>query len=517
VKRKIITVSTMRFSSPITATLVASLFSQTTANGISSKLQVHLPHTLSKPGGYEHREALFGIPPYGASLQQSVYYADSELCDDTVDTHGGYPIRSKDSSGKMIPWPAPYILMVDRGGCTFVQKVRNAQRAGAAGVIIADDTCLCTAGDLCTPDPGEECESNEPIMADDGSGADITIPSFLMFKEDADPVKAELKANHNVRIEMAWALPNPDARVEYELWTIPTDKISEPFQKEFKEAAIALGKHAQFTPHMYIYDGIKSGCQSDDGENECYNLCTNSGRYCATDPDNDLDHGISGADVVKESLRRICIWKIHGDADGIGVEWWDYINEFMFRCDNEKFFANEDCAKDAMQHASVDYNKVQMCMKDSGGLEGDVKNTVLEEQLSAKETSGVVILPATYVNNTPLRGELEFATVFKAICAGFSKGSEPQVCIQCANCKEELNCVLKKKCSSDATHSVSVPIFAAALLSMFLCFCCVGLIQWQRSQRHMREQVKGILAEYMPLDDMNKIDSATDADDGEFA
>jgi len=29
-------------------------------------------------------------------------------------------------------------------------------------------------------------------MADDGSGTDITIPTMLMFKQDADRIKAEL-------------------------------------------------------------------------------------------------------------------------------------------------------------------------------------------------------------------------------------------------------------------------------------------------------------------------------------
>jgi hypothetical protein len=56
-------------------------------------------------------------------------------------------------------------------------------------------------------------------MADDGSGGDISVPSFLMYKHDADKVKAEVKQNRPVQIEMAWSLPNPDDRVEYDLWT----------------------------------------------------------------------------------------------------------------------------------------------------------------------------------------------------------------------------------------------------------------------------------------------------------
>ena len=59
------------------------------------------------------------MPPYGGSIAQNVYYADSDLCDPNVDTTAGYPQREKGES-----WPSPYILMVNRGGCTFVKKVR---------------------------------------------------------------------------------------------------------------------------------------------------------------------------------------------------------------------------------------------------------------------------------------------------------------------------------------------------------------------------------------------------------
>ena len=250
------------------------------------------------------------------------------MCDTNDDySRGGYPTRDNDESGSMAPWKAPFIVMVDRGDCTFVKKVRNAQKLGAAGVIIADNTCLCNAGSECKTEDGS-CETKEPIMADDGSGADITIPSFLMYKQDADPIKEVLKRNTIVRMQMSWALPRPDSRVEYELWTTPKDDVSRPLQRNFREVAKALGEHAQFTPHMYVYDGLFAGCQGSDGENQCYNLCTNDGRYCATDPDDDLDSGISGADVVRESLRRLCIWKEYG-KDGIGVPWWEYVGAFI--------------------------------------------------------------------------------------------------------------------------------------------------------------------------------------------
>ncbi len=433
------------------------------------------------------------------------------MCDSNVDySRGGYPTRPKDGSGNMAPWKAPFILLVDRGDCTFVIKVRNAQKAGAAGVLIADNSCLCDAGDACTPDAEEEaCEPKEPIMADDGSGADITVASFLLFKQDADPIKAYLKQDKMVRAEMSWQLPAPDARVEYELWSTPKEPVSAPFKQNFREVAVALGEHAQFTPHFYVYDGIFAGCRGVDGENQCYNLCTNNGRYCSTDPDDDLDSGISGADVVTESLRQICVWRLYGD-DGVGLPWWNYIEEFNFRCDKEdaKFFTNEDCIKDAMQRAGVDYAKVKQCMVDSGGVDGDEENDVLEKELFARETTGVLILPSFYVNQAPIRGALTVSETFEAVCAGFISGSEPEVCKHCNKCADVNSCVEIGHCTGTGVpNSVSMPVFAASLVVVVACFSCVGLIQWQRSQRQMRAQVRGILAEYMPLDENQKVES----------
>jgi PA domain len=477
-----------------------------------------LPQELRQDGGYDHREALFGLPPYGGSIQQNVYYADSVMCDSNEDySRGGYPTRENDSTGQMKPWVAPFILMVDRGDCTFVKKVRNAQKLGAAGVIIADNTCLCDAGDACKSD-AEECETKEPIMADDGSGADITIPSFLMFKQDADPIKEKLKQNTIVRMSMSWALPRPDDRVEYDLWTTPKDEVSRPLQQNFREVANALGKHAQFTPHMYIYDGIFAGCQGAEGEDQCYNLCTNSGRYCATDPDDDLDSGISGADVVTESLRRLCIWKEYGEDDGVGMPWWDYVDEFLYRCDSSDYFTNDDCIEDCMKRSGIDSGKIKQCMADSGGLTENSENSILEAELSARETAGVVILPSFFVNNAPLRGALTVAEVFDAICAGYATGSEPTACKKCNTCDNVPKCVVQGHCPGavDSLDTVSMPVFMGTLLAVVICFGLLGIVQWQRSQRQMRAQVRGIMAEYMPIDANNKVESVgipTDDDD----
>jgi hypothetical protein len=350
-------------------------------------------------------------------------------------------------------------------------------------------------------------------MADDGSGTDISIPSFLMFKRDADSVKDELKQNHPVQMEMAWALPNPDDRVEYDLWTVPTDVVSRDFQNKFKELAVALDKHAYFTPHQYIYDGIRSHCQGNDGENMCYNLCTNNGRYCATDPDNDLEKGISGADVVKESLRRICIWKHYGEADGIGVVWWDYVKEFMARCNNPDYFMNEDCVRDAYKHAKVDGDQIDRCMKDSGGLTADSPNAFLDLEIGAQIERGVVVLPTAFVNTAAIRGALTTSNVFSAICAGFMEGTVPEICQKCARCDKPEECVATGgSCAMAGGGSngggVSTHTFAGSMLFVVALFAGLGVWHYKKTREDMRDQVRGILAEYMPLEDQDGADGS---------
>lgn len=400
------------------------------------------------------------------------------------------------------------LFLWDKPFLTVSFQVRNAQRSGASGVIIADNTCLCSDAECVAESDNPTCETSEPIMADDGSGSDISIPSFLMFKRDADKVKEQLMDDHPVQLEMAWSLPTPDDRVEYDLWTVPTDVVSRSFLQQFRPIAEKLGDRAYFTPHMYIYDGVRTHCQGNDGENFCYNLCTNNGRYCATDPDNDLEKGISGADVVKESLRRLCIWKHYGEQDGVGMIWWNYIEQFFNKCSSPDFFMNQDCVKDCYKHAGVDGDKIDRCMIDSGGTEKDVPNVFLDLEIAAQTERGVVVLPTAFVNTAPIRGQLSSNSIFHAICAGYAAGTTPKICEQCAACSDPTACVSSNgKCSGSyggggsPPGTVSSGTFSTSMLMVIAIFGGVGYWHYKKTRDDMRQQVRGILAEYMPLED----------------
>jgi PA domain len=97
------------------------------------------------------------------------------------------------------------IIMVDRGNCTFVTKVRNIEKAGVHLGIIIDN---------------KSEDSENLIMSDDGTGTTINIPSFIIRKRDGDLIKDQLKKSNlsSVYVRAALELVHPDNRVEYEFW-----------------------------------------------------------------------------------------------------------------------------------------------------------------------------------------------------------------------------------------------------------------------------------------------------------
>ncbi len=74
------------------------------------------------------------------------------------------------------------IAVIDRGTCTFVRKVRNAQAAGATGVIVADNRRT-----TCTP----------PALG--GSDAEVTIPAISVTQDDGTALKSQLSIDNGVR------------------------------------------------------------------------------------------------------------------------------------------------------------------------------------------------------------------------------------------------------------------------------------------------------------------------------
>lgn len=130
----------------------------------SSNITVNAPTSIA--GDYDSRESTdFGIQA------SSVITGDFILANDTAgDTpNEGCNSFGTDATGK--------IALIRRGNCTFVDKVKNAQDAGAIGVIVLNNV------------------GGSPINMG-GADPSITIPAVMISKADGDVILAALQSGN---------------------------------------------------------------------------------------------------------------------------------------------------------------------------------------------------------------------------------------------------------------------------------------------------------------------------------
>lgn len=228
--------------------------------------------------------------------------------------------------------------------CFFALKVWNAQNAGASAVLVADDIEEA----LITMDTPEEDSRSAQYIEN------ITIPSALIEKSFGEKLKKALNSGEMVNVNLDWreAVPHPDDRVEYELWTNSNDECGfkcdmlMEFVKDFKGAAQILekGGYTQFTPHYITWYCPQAFTISK----QCKSQCINHGRYCAPDPEQDFSRGYEGKDVVLENLRQLCVFRVANETKKPWV-WWDYVTDFQIRCPMKEKKYNKDCAENVIK------------------------------------------------------------------------------------------------------------------------------------------------------------------------
>lgn len=125
-----------------------------------------------------------GAATFGASLGSAGVRGNVVLANDGVGTTSNACealINGSAISGK--------IALIDRGGCPFITKVKNAQNAGAIAVIIADTIASCPPGAMT------------------GTDASITIPSVRVTQADGNLIRANLGTGVNATAIRDPAIP----------------------------------------------------------------------------------------------------------------------------------------------------------------------------------------------------------------------------------------------------------------------------------------------------------------------
>lgn len=351
--------------------------------------------------------ATFGAPTYGDSIVGRLFYAPSNTSFCTND----YEQSLQEQIRKVGSTDLRQIFLVDRGECTFTTKVRIAQTLGAHAVIMSDSsTSLWSRKDL-----------GHVIMAHDGTGSDILIPSIMITHNDGTRLRNALKESEVV-VQLQWSLPQK-SMVSLDFWTESGSIVGQRFLKDFAYYANLLRGKILFTPHFVVY-GIKSSSVPQVPE---YRLCLSPDRQelCSNPPDV-AGTGISGYDVLQEDVRLLCLWEATAkEVDGMrnskfSAEWWEYIRKFAEKCPllqtTQGGVFGPECSYEVMKSIPlVDVAQVRECVQERAA------------DLLAKEKSNAAWgNTALRINGAKFSGILDPLQVSKAVCSAFE--TAPKVC-----------------------------------------------------------------------------------------
>lgn len=284
------------------------------------------------------------------------------------------------------------VIIVDRGSCTFVTKVRNVQRLGGKAAIIINN---------------QEDDNLIFALNDDGTAKDITIPGILVSKKDGEILKKYLTENQtadviiNIDNQFATLFDTVDLKIDF----LPNEKKVYKLLSKLKNNKDFMdGKKINFIPN-YVTKNARS---FKTFAHQVYSNCFCYGKYCAY-PDTTLE--ATAKDLLTESVRQKCIYNEYYNGEKTRNIYFDYMSSFYTNCVLKKQIT-ENCSRGILRDMNPELNlKIEACFVNSFERDPNdtknfwelscLKNTVLENDSAALDIKLKTALPIIYVNSSP--------------------------------------------------------------------------------------------------------------------
>lgn len=294
-------------------------------------------------------------------------------------------------------------------------KARHAQFLRADALIVADSpSSNWTRADI-----------PHVILSDQGTGADVSIPTFLVTNTDGEllidaALKARSHAKQRVYGELQWSMPRRGV-VDVDFWMdLGRGEPGRKFLRDFIQLGEAFSSHLRISIHFFIFQLPSSG--------ETTSCLDRSNLYCADPPPptavllppNEVSATpqttttTTGRDVVKTCLRLLCLLHTTSKPDATlpgslhSPTFWTFLKQWIDGC---KPFDKACSDKILRQLSNTEVQiKVRKCEQGQVGLK------LLDDEKKNRAWSTL----ALRINDVRFSGRLEVAGVTSAICAGFA-------------------------------------------------------------------------------------------------
>mgnify|MGYP006142520799 FL=1 len=366
------------------------------------------------------------------------------------------------------------------GYCECEDGSRAMQRGcgkNAQGVcLVCQGEGVETCGQACL-DPRP---SNASTPLPPGTPATPFVPGNL------PPANASaIDPARRLRVALQYNHPavNPTNKVlDLELWTSALVQWDTAFIADTKDIVEALYPRVTFAPHFFVQKGETFGAQHGaDGCRvtnptpgrtlPCGDQCINGGRYCSKPRYLNINTVlITGAAIVEENLRQICLWsELSSQPGGAGVGnlWWDYVVKFETECaklSTTTSLVTELCSRTQMAAVGISPAIVALAIDDCSKRNmhppatptlaapspyvaaDDVINLDLEDAIGLSAEKKITAVPTLVVDNTTVAGTVAeqtcphvtaqttaqwrtSCTVLDQLCSAYAVNDLPAACV----------------------------------------------------------------------------------------
>ena len=190
------------------------------------------------------------------------------------------------------------VILIERGDCTFVTKVRNVEKAGANIALIGDTV---------------EENSEVFIMSDDGSGHSINIPSFFINKETMDAFEDSYDNGDHIIIQVKIETAHTNNTSQVDLWISTPFDLSVDTLRGLRNQLPLFGDQIQFDVKIKSKPCVF--CPVEEREKDCIS----NGLYCPIAPISKDETMMSfletldGKSLMKQNLLAKCVHKTLND------------------------------------------------------------------------------------------------------------------------------------------------------------------------------------------------------------
>lgn len=333
--------------------------------------------------------AHFGVVPYGATILGYAHF--------DINNEDGCKLGKleKYNSDDLQP-----IVIVRRGSCEFIDKTKNAQAAGAAMLIIVDNTV-------------EDITTLNAVAFHDGSKS--KIPTLIIGKTDGDAiidVLTDLNKDQRESVILQFTIDiERSDQVEMKLVLAADSVAAYRFLASFKDIASELDNSNFKVSYTFYFDSCNE-CAEEVKKADCLDK---DGEYC-------LFTSERGAELMKVLLYHKCALqnaKFHTNYMAFAEIYKDECLSTtkkpseLYRCAVER-------SKAFIYSGHSDIEKCVQSNLQSGSP------MILAEDKEFLKKANIRESPLVIINNRTIDGSLVVDNIFQSICFGYN--TPPQTC-----------------------------------------------------------------------------------------